>query len=139
NRPHEAKLVLEKALFRSTYCPDRFPLDILLSSHKIQNSFCQRVVEASVNGKASSQDIARWVIGVNNLVRMPPILVGAVGTKCRDLVRMPVLNHQNDSKLGATRESLRKELHHCIRRCTGGNIVVFTTVASQQITDTLAY
>src|SRR5207253_2600952 len=64
DRPHEAKLVLEKALFRITYGPDRFPLDILLSSHKIQNSFCQRVVEQSVNGKVSSQDIARWVIGV---------------------------------------------------------------------------
>ena len=69
---------------------------------------------------------------------MPPIYIATVRAECRDLELKPMVEDDDDAKMGTHRICAWKNGLHLFRSGVGGNIVVLWSLATDEIADTAA-
>jgi hypothetical protein len=73
--------------------------------------------------------------GERDLGRVPPVVVGSLGTERGPLHRLVILNDQDHAERGANLHRVREQAHHDVWRGRGRDVVVGRRKSQQAVAD----
>ena len=137
HRPHQAQVVFAKARLRFSDGPDHASRQVGLTADIIEHPPLHWIEKKPVDRKITALRILHRGRKPNS-IRMASIAIVTIFTKGGYLKRMTTRPHDDDTKVGANRQTVGKKRHHNRRQRTGGNVVIVRLHSAQKIAHTTA-